>query len=277
MIQKYLDYLKESNGISEVNKDYTEELFSYFDNINKNIVININNNVILKLKNLNLIIEYGNIDYYSIFNPKNFSLDNNILNDIILLFKIPTNPNIIKVKQLISHELNHLIEFFNIVKNNRNIPRHGLLKINIENFKKFNYNNFFETFIHYIYLTLDNEFNARVAETYQYLKSLNIKDEKLLLKYLYNSPMYIKVQEIEHFDSIRFSKFLINEIGLDATIVFLNLFNNSINKDLKIKFKTIKDYNDITRYFEFWKTKFEIKLNKHKNKLLKIVVEVIND
>lgn len=271
MYKKYLDFVNESKGISNVNKIYTEDIFNLFDNIDKNINISLNNDI-LSLVNLNIIISYGNNEYYSIFDPKDFSLNNNILYDLKLIFKIPKLYDDTKLRQLITHELNHIIEFDNLVKNNREIPKHGQIKINIQDFRKFNYDNYFEAFVHYIYLTLDNEFNSRVAETYQYLKSFNTNDKSELIEHLYNSEIWLKIKEIELFDSERFGSFLINKIGLDATIIFLNAFNKSINKKYNIT-----DYNDIIKYFNDWNNKFKYKLKKHKNKLLKIIDEVIKD
>jgi len=274
MIQKYLEYLKENKGISQINKIYTEDIFIYFDKIDKNLIIDLKDES-LKLTKLNITINYMSDKYDSIFEPKDFSFINNSLCELKLIFNIPLNFNEIKLKRLITHEFNHIIEFYNLVKNNKKIPKHGQLKIDIQNFKKLNtYDNYFDSFIHYIYLTLDNEFNSRVAETYQYLKSLNTNDINNLINYLYNSELWLKIKEIELFDPKRFSDFLINKIGLDATIFFLNLFNDSIKQE---KYKKIENYDDIIHYFSHWNKKFKYKLTKHKNKLLKIVDEVVKD
>lgn len=177
------------------------------------------------------------------------------------------------MKQLITHELNHIIEFYNLIKNNRDIPKHGKIKIGIENFKKINnYNNYFDAFLHYIYLTLDNEFNARAAETYQYLKSFNIIDKDILIDYLETSEIWLKMIEIENFDSVRFTNFLIKNTGLDATIVFINLISRSLSDNI-----VVTSQDDIIKYFNSYKKKFNYKIKKHKSKLLNIINEVIKD
>jgi len=116
MIQKYLEYLKENKGISEVNKTYTEDIFIYFDKIDKNLIIDLKDES-LKLTKLNITINYMSDKYDSIFEPKDFSFINNSLCELKLIFNIPLNFNEIKLKRLITHEFNHIIEFYNLVKN----------------------------------------------------------------------------------------------------------------------------------------------------------------
>jgi len=213
----------------------------------------------------------------TIFNPKNFSFKNNKLNNIELYFKIPINNDITKIKSLISHELTHVIEFYNLIKNNKEIPKHSKLKINLNKFKSdYEYENYFDAFLHYIYLTLDNEFNAIVSELYFYLKDKNTNNEDELNYYLENSYIWKKIKEIDIFSNINFGNFLINKLGEESVIVFLDLFNKSLDENLRINLE-IKNKEDIFKYLKKWETIFKIKNKKHKLKCFNIIKEVIKD
>jgi hypothetical protein len=274
MIYKYIEYINEGRGISNTIKYYVSILEKYINGQNTNIFLDFDDKS-LKLKNININISYNKKEEYEgIFNPEFFSFKDDNLCDIILNISIPKNYDIVRVRSLFSHELTHILEFFNLIKNKKDIPKHGKMKINLEKFKKkHEYENYFDAFLHYLYLTLDNEFNARVSELYFYLKSKNTKDELELEQHIKNSYIWKKIEEIEIFDSVRFTDFLIKRVGELSTIIFINTFNNSLENDLKIDIN-INNIEDVYFYFKIWEKKFKIKNKKHKEKCLKIKYEI---
>lgn len=160
--------LTEGRGISEINKIETENIFKLF----KNTGVKMNVNYLLDNMNITINFKVGNYD-------SNFSYINNMF---ILNFSFPVNYNENKVKQIITHELNHLIEIKSITTKRLNYPNYNTIKKSLLSFKpKSKEMKFFK---HLIYKILDNEINANVSQTYTYLRQFDNTDKKFLLEKL---------------------------------------------------------------------------------------------
>lgn len=130
-----------------------------------------------------------------------------------------------------------------------------------------------------MYLTLDNELNARVVQTYQLLKYEKINDKESLLKILKTKYIWKRCIEIENFNPKKYVNDLIELLGLDFTKILINQFNNELRYN-DINFTFIKNVNtkeDIIIYFNNWKKRFNYKLKKHLTKLDKVIDEIIID
>jgi hypothetical protein len=68
------------------------------------------------------------------------------------------------------------------------------------------------------------------------------------------------------------TEFLINKLGLNALIIFINLFDKSLD-DFSLNIK-VKNKENIVMYFNKWKKIFNKSLNKHKKKALNIINEI---
>ena len=100
--------ITEGRGISEINKIETENIFNLFKNIGFKLNIDyLFDNMLVKI-NFNV----GNYN-------SNFNYNNKMF---ILNFNFPMDYNIIKTKEIITHEINHLIEIKNITTKKIKLP-----------------------------------------------------------------------------------------------------------------------------------------------------------
>ena len=136
----------------------------------------------LPLTNCLLIINKENP--HALFDPTQSFIkkenDNYYLYNIIFIISINDKDDIWLLKELISHEINHCVEYYKILKWNEENkidskivheikPRHLAFK-KIINEIKVETNNPFSFFKHLVYLSLDSEYNARVSQLFQFLK-----------------------------------------------------------------------------------------------------------
>ena len=156
--------INEGRGISDINKIETENIF----NLLKNNGFKVNNKY--NIDGIDIIINFYVGDYYA-----NYHFKNGIHS---LNYTFPTNYNEIKVKETITHEINHFMEIKSIMGKNFRYPKYDKIKKSLINFTPTT------TVIgylkHIIYLTLDNEINANVSQTYTYLKQFNTSDINIL-------------------------------------------------------------------------------------------------
>lgn len=229
------------------------------------------------IKNIDIIISHIRQDFSS-----SFRCDaSDPFNTMKMEFDVPFNieENYEYLYELILHELTHLYEFYRIYINGKKLPIYNSIKrglintIQQDNIDPFNY------FRYIVYLTLDNELNARVSQTYIYLKRLKINDEKIILNALEKSSTWNKMSLISKFDYKKYSKDIINIIGVDFACILINEFNKElINNSLKFSFlKFVNNESDIYSYFKSWSIRFVYKIKKHKLKLLKLAKEIIKE
>jgi len=291
----------ESKGIPNVNKIFCNQIFDLFKNNSYGIFyINLYQDNI-KIKNVK--IDFKKDEWYSTFKPNMFKLNNNIISDVELNFYIPIYDEN-KIKEEITHELNHLYEFYNIIIKNRKLPYHITLKNAIIFFKnkkeldiknKINNNedvsndiielNTYECLKNIIYLTLDDELNARVSSLYQYLFKFNSLDKKYLTEKLKESDVWKSYEILINDNPKNLYNYFIRNLGVDASLILINELNNdviNISKKYKVDIKDIfikelKNETELLNYFTKIYKNFNLKLLKHKSKMLRIIDEIISD
>ena len=276
----YYDYLNEGKGISNFIKKLSTTIVG---NIFKDIKVFDIEIDIPELKLINKIsIEVNNItrDYHSAFFVKK-NTDDDILNNLSIKFDLPFIEDVdhYYLIEIVTHELTHLYEFYNIVKNNKKLPLYNNIKKSlIQTIKQDNFD-IFSYFRNIVYLTLDNELNARVSQTYQLLKFKNIKDKIQLFNILKTTHIWKKYKEIDNFNPKSYTSDLIEILGVNLTCILINDFNNELkNNFINFSFITnVSNENEIIEYFNNWNKRFKYKLKKHILKLNKVIDEVITD
>lgn len=276
----YYDYLNEGKGISNFIKKLSTIIVG---NIFKDIKVFDIEIDISELKLINKIsIEVNNItrDYNSAFFVKK-NTDDDILNNLSIKFDLPFIEDVdhYYLIEIVTHELTHLYEFYNIVKNNKKLPLYNNIKKSlIQTIKQDNFD-IFSYFRNIVYLTLDNELNARVSQTYQLLKFKNIKDKIQLFNILKTTHIWKKYKEIDNFNPKSYTSDLIEILGVNLTCILINDFNNELkNNFINFSFITnVSNENEIIEYFNNWNKRFKYKLKKHILKLNKVIDEVITD
>ena len=277
MLLTFYGYLNEGKGISNFIKILSNQIISeLYKNGFQSFIINIDYKEIDDIKKLKIIILNNSENYHSKFHSKNI----NCLDDIELEFDIPHNSiNHNYLHEIIIHELTHLYEFYKIITNNRELPLYNKIKKGLVQTIKQDKFDIFSYFRNLVYLTLDNELNARISQTYQLLDFKNIKDKAQLLNFLKTTHIWKKYKEIENFNPKNYTSDLIQFLGIDLTLILINEFNLELLKN-ELNFSFIKNINkeeDILLYFNLWKKRFKYKLKKHYIKLEKIVDEVIKN
>ena len=295
-MKKFKEYITEGKGISNINKEYTNFFTQYFLQLNYGeFTIEDNDNQDLPLYNCLLKIQKG--DTYAKFNPEHSFLvkDNNKykLYNVTFLIQIDNDSDTYLLKELITHELTHCIEFYNISKwNNENkinnkvvqiYPKHLSIKnayTNIDVDEK----HIFQNFKYLIYLTLDDEYNSRVSQLYQYLKSFNTTNENILSEKLKTSKSYLAYLKIENFNAEYFVDEMINKIGFESTAKITKELNNQLRENNIDKLTSYNFINNeiinkeqLIEHYKKWEKMFKSKNKKHLELLYRIIKEVIND
>lgn len=280
MILTYCEYLNEGKGISNFIKKLSTTIVG---DIFKDIKVF---DIEIEIPELDIIkkisIEVNNIkkDYHSAFLVKKCS-DDDILNNLLIKFDLPLIEDVdhYYLIEIVTHELTHLYEFYNIVKNNKKLPLYNNIKKSlIQTIKQDNFD-IFSYFRNIVYLTLDNELNARVAQTYQLLKFKNIKDKIQLFNILKTTHIWKKYKEIDNFNPKSYTSDLIEMLGINLTCILINEFNKELkNNFINFSFITnVSNENEIIEYFNSWNKRFKYKLKKHIIKLNKVIDEVITN
>jgi len=195
-------------------------------------------NLQYKLLNKNILIEFSkNNNYDSLFSKNN--------RNYILSFSIPENYDIVKLKEIITHEITHFMEIYNIEKRGFDYPRYNKIKLAL---KDYNPKSKVMAFFKYlVYKTLDNEINANISQTYTYLKNFNSSDENLLRDKLEKYEVrkdYIDIINI-NVDSLI--------IDISAEIEELKYFNQKlIDNGVFNFFSFILKIDNIPFYIKSW-------------------------
>lgn len=276
MILTYYEYINEGKGVPNFIKELSTVIVGDIFKDIKMFDVDVHdlpgvNNISIEIKNINK-------DYHSAFYVKN--IDDNILNRLIISFDIPLKEDIDHnyLIEIVSHELTHLYEFYNIVINGRKLPLYNSIKKSIIQTISQDRFDIFSYFRNLVYLTLDNELNARVTQTYQLLKFKKIKEKEQLFNILKTTHIWKKYKEIESFNPKKYTSDLIEILGIYLSCILINEFNAELKKNVSFSFvKEVNNELDIITYFNNWNKRFKYKLKKHLLKLNRVIDEVIKD
>jgi len=295
-MKNFISFINEHKGISDINKIYTDYFINYYIQLGYGeFVIDDNDDQRLPLINCLLIIKKG--ETHAQFNPIESFLkkDNNnyYLYNIIFTINIDDDKNTWLLKELLTHELNHCIEYYNVLKwNEKNKindvvyeikPKHLsfkkiFTKIDIEP------DNPFSFFKHLIYLSLDSEYNSRVSQLYQYLKSFNTKDKDFLNDKIKDSKSYFAYNQLENFNSKEFVDLCVDKIGTLGIVKITKELNeqlkiNNINKLISYNFinNNVIKYEDLINYYNKWEKLFKFKNKKNIENLYRMVDVIIDE
>ena len=248
--------INEGRGISELNKEETENLFNVFK---KDGYKTFDHQI------LNRIVEitFSEENYDSKFYKK--------LGKYYLLISCPKNYDELKLKTIITHELNHFIEVSKIEDKKYRYPNYNKIKKSLIDFDpKSKQLQFFK---HIIYKTLDNEVNDNVSQTYTYLRSFNSDNDDYLRSKLEEYEIRKEYQNLLNFNISKFkSDIKLNNIDFRE-------FNEILVKNGVDDFLDFIYERNIDRYIDNW---FKIiksnikKLLKKQDNIIKEVIEDIN-
>jgi hypothetical protein len=243
--------LNEGKGISDVIKEDVDKIYQLFlDHSYSTHNLSIGYDKI-GFKDYELkFIERNN--YYS-----NLRLDR--FRNCFITIGIPPNGKEKRVKEVISHELTHLIEIVGIGK--KDYPRYWNIKKSIMEFRPNTKAG--EIISHSIYKTLDNEINANVAQTYVYLNNFGIMSKSGYLDKLMEYSEWIEYNNILKLDK--------ENIKSKVDPSEIEELNNIL---LKNGVRTIKIFN-LDNWFNFWFNIFKKKSNIYIKNSQRIIDEVL--
>lgn len=244
--------INEGRGISDIVRDEVDNIWNIFHQNSystHNLTIGYDK---IGFKEYEIkFIERNN--YYSHLNVDKFR-------NCSITIGIPPNGKERRVKEVISHELTHLIEIIGL--NKKDYPRYWDIKQSLMEFKPKTKAG--ELITHCIYKTLDNEVNANVAQTYVYLNNFGIMPKSNYLDKLKEYSEWIEYNNI-----LKISKENIKSKVDPSEIEDLNniLIKNGVN--------TIRTFN-IDNWFNFWFKIFHRKANIYLKKSQRIIDEVLD-
>ncbi|NPV13289.1 MAG: hypothetical protein HPY57_16130 [Ignavibacteria bacterium] len=273
--------IKEGKGIPHILKWIVDEIIENLNNF-KTFSIDIDETD-LKLKNLT--VKYNNserINIYAytkfgIFSPKyeRGNFENYLNSPTIEIFLDYDNYNLIDLKRVILHELLHIYEIYQRFNNKTTkdlewFLNNELIKIR----RKYMDDKFLNDFIFILYLSSNQEINARVAETYSILLEKRTTQKDILQDTLYKSNAWSQLEKIKKFNYKDYN------IDYNRCIEFFTEISTIVTPKLKqdfIIFNIPHNNKDITNILKKYKTLFNKKSKKFENKLIKIIEEVIFD
>jgi len=244
--------INEGREISDVIKDEVDNIWNLFEKNSYSIH--------------NLTIGYDKIGYkeyeLKFVERNNYYSNLNVdkFRNCFITIGIPPNGKEKRVKEVISHELTHLIEIIGL--NKKDYPRYFNIKKSLMEFIPKTKTG--ELVSHCIYKTLDNEINANVAQTYVYLNNLGAMSKSNYLDKLREYSEWIEYDNI-----LKINKENIKSKVNPYEIEELNniLIKNGVN--------TIKSFN-IDDWFSFWFKIFHKKSNKYIINSQRIIDEVVS-
>lgn len=291
MINNYTEYILENRGISNIIKQYTNIIFSEIekstnDNTLDEIILNLDTQKDFILKNILIDYKLSNRNH-GLFDTAHMVFNDNILYNVIIRIEINENNfSNVKIKEIITHELTHMLEYYRIKQNEVKLkldinvdPKYISVRKSINNIKFDNEWNSFKTLI---YLSLDTEYNARIAQLFQFLIDFNSKDRDFLNNQLLNSETYKYYNYLDEFNTQLFLIKLKLKIGENVLISEINrlnqeLIDSGVNSLDGYKFIKIVTIDNIIDYLNSWDKLFKIKNKKHIEKINLIISEVISD
>lgn len=244
--------INEGKGISDAVKDEVHNIWNLFQQNSystHNLTIGYDK---IGFKEYEIkFVERNN--YYSHLNVDKFR-------NCSITIGIPPNGKERRVKEVISHELTHLIEIIGL--NKKDYPRYWNIKQSLMEFKPKTKAG--ELITRCIYKTLDNEVNANVAQTYVYLNNFGIMPKSNYLDKLKEYSEWIEYNNI-----LKISKENIKSKVDPSEIEDLNniLIKNGVD--------TIRTF-DIDNWFNFWFKIFNRKANIYLKNSQRIIDEVVD-
>ena len=280
---------KEGRGISDLIKEYSLYLYNEFRNSNYDIQINFDNE---GLPLIDMRVEFVLSDrFYAYYTPEFAKIENAKLYYIFIKIEIDKSDiSKHKIIGLLSHELTHVNEYYNIHK--RMIDTGIKIEptyIDIRSsYKKLGIKetDYYYDFIYLLYLSLDTEMNGRISQVYQYLYDFKSIDENYLFVKLKEHKNWEYVEMLSNFDSKKFIDLCINRIGIKKLIeITNNLIKFSLDKNLN---KRVKNFPNISKdnivnldglynFYEKFNLYFKYKSKYHIGRFGYIIKEVIED
>lgn len=246
--------INEGRGISELNKEETENLFNIFKKDGYQT---------FDYQILNRIVEVTFLEgnYDSKFYKKN--------GKYYLLITCPKDYNDLKLKTIITHELNHFIEVSKIEDKKYRYTNYNKIKKSLIEFNP--YCKQLQFFKHVIYKTLDNEVNAVVSQTYTYLRGFNSFDEDYLKSKLEEYGVRKEYQDLLNFNVSKFK----DDIKLNK--IDFTEFNEILIKNGVDNFLDFIYERSIDKYIDNWFKIIKSNIKKLLNKQDNVIKEVIED
>jgi hypothetical protein len=242
------------NGISDINKEETENLFKIFKK---------NGYCTSDYQILNKIIEvtFSEGNYDSKFYKKS--------GKYFLLITCPKEYDSLKLKTIITHELNHLIEISKIEDKKYRYPNYNNIKKSLIEFNPTSKQ--LKFFKHLIYKTIDNEINANVSQTYTYLRSFNSSDVNFLKKQLDEYEIRKEYQNLLKFNISDFKE------DIKSNNIDFNEFNKILLSNNVGDFLDFLNQKDLDKYIDNWFKIITSNIKKLLRKQNNIIKEVIED
>lgn len=210
-----------------------------------------------------------------------------------------------KLKGLISHELTHIKEYYEIQKKIyktkiKITPIYVKIRNVYNDIKDIN-KDYYDMFLYLIYLSLSTEMNSRISQVYDYLYDFHIKNENELFDKLkihknwnylemlkdFNSMYFVdKIIELIEFDGLlNITKTLVeklnnefivkwNDVQLDKYTIKQKIKEQSYFKFLNHKIET---YDDLIFIYSEFEKYFKIKVEKHIKHFKYLIKEVVED
>ena len=248
--------INEGRGISQLNKEETEILFNIFKDGGYRTFDH---------QILNRIVEvtFSEGDYDSKFYKKS--------GNYYLLITCPKSYDELKLRTVITHELNHFIEVSRIEDKKYRYPNYNRIKKSLVEFNPESRQ--LQFFKHIIYKTLDNEINANVSQTYTYLRSFNSSDEEFLKKMLESYQLRKEYQDLLNFNISKFKEDIKSK-SIDFKEFNQILIKNGVDGFLDFLYEKNTD-KYIDNWFKIIKSNIK-KLIKKQDGIIKEVIEDID-
>jgi hypothetical protein len=166
-----------------------------------------------------------------------------------------------KINRIITHEILHLFELYQRIQVDDSGKEWKTSNTLITIRNKYISNESLYDFIMVLYLSFDQEINARVAETYTVLIESRNKDKIFLIDTLKNSNAYDCYEKLNNYTPN------LKDTDYPLFIQFLNELNDT----------NISNNHDVDIILESYVKTFKKKAKIFKNKMLKMISEVITD
>ena len=218
MLNKFSDFLLLESVINKDVKTLTEVIYNEFHSKEKEfeekgilILENFLENNVKELIFFNDKIIFQDSDYPN----SGFKCDkvkNKIIFSLTLVIECQKNYTEFSLKESITHELTHMIEYYHSKNEER---QSNLKRVEYDDWEKYkklrehqskfkNFKEYIDKITYLFYETLGFEMRSRAAQTYQYLKSLNTYNVDILTNELKNSMEWKKMNSIIKINPYKF-------------------------------------------------------------------------
>lgn len=278
-MKNYLNFINEERGVSNTVIDYTNILLKIFK-INSFCRKEIDlKNSDLPLYSLTIIFEqdlkWGGKTIY-----KDVKLIDNRLYGIIIHISILDELNLYKIRELLAHELAHVLIFYNTYKAVKKPKNEIISAIN-----SFNYNfNELRGFFYLVYKSTDGEINAEIHNTYVFLLKISPKDKTIIKENLLDCDIYVDSSNMINFNAIDFlknQKLKVLEIAKIINSFRIKLIQNKVTLNaIILEIDEIDEKlatKQLNLYFYNWQKIFNKQGIKLKEKLDKLIDKVYDD